>query len=279
MDGDGYADLVVQGGRRVYTAAPRTGGWGGTYRVAEGPSVDLDAPNLKLADLTGNGLPDALRSGVSGWMFFENLGHGRWGPRSASSRAAGTARRSARPSCRYRWRRPGRSGVRRRQRRHRLAVVEPRTVRRAVPHAGRTAFRRRFQAAKRALHRSDRLGTADLLYVRDGVVQVAFNQAGVKLSALIEVARSALTSQGFVEVADVLGTAPMGCCIRIKAGRGDFASCSPRDRSICCHRSTTGSEARPRLPTAHQRRIGRGISPLVGRGAPACPTPRRSSIA
>ena len=48
MDGDGYADLVVQGGRRVYTAAPRTGGWGGTYRVAEGPSVDLDAPNLKL---------------------------------------------------------------------------------------------------------------------------------------------------------------------------------------------------------------------------------------
>jgi hypothetical protein len=80
MDGDGFADLVVQGGRRVYSAATRNGGWAASYQSAVAPSVDLDARNVRVADLTGNGLPDVLRSGVSGWTFIENLGNGRWAP-------------------------------------------------------------------------------------------------------------------------------------------------------------------------------------------------------
>ena len=80
MDGDGYADLAVHSGRRVYAAVPGAGGWGATYARTERPSVDLDGRDVRLADLTGNGLPDAIRSGTSGWMFFENVGDGRWAP-------------------------------------------------------------------------------------------------------------------------------------------------------------------------------------------------------
>lgn len=222
MDGDGYADLVVDGGRRVYTARP-TGGWGATYRSAQGPSIDLDAADVRVADLTGNGLPDALRSGVSGWIFFENLGDGRWAP---GVRVLHT------PPIRLDDPRvhlvdidgDGLAD---------LAYVD-RTGVTVWPSLGRG----RFGAPRRMLGdlrfgealdpRDVRFvdltgsGQADLLYTRDGVAHVAFNHAGVALTALVEAGRSALSSHGFVEAVDLLGAGVDGLLYTDRGGEWRF---------------------------------------------------------
>ena len=211
MDGDGYVDLVVQGGRRVYAAVAGAGGWGKTYALTQPPSVNLDSRDVRLADFTGNGLPDAIRSGVSGWWFFENAGDGRWAPPALIRHA---------PSLRL-------DDVR-----VHLADMDGDGLADLVyvDASGVTVWpslgRGRFGAGYR-LSGAPRFGTdfdpkkvrfvdltgsgqADLLYVRDGVAHVAFNRSGVALSPLTEVGRAPLTSRGFVEVTDLLGTGTPG---------------------------------------------------------------------
>jgi RHS repeat-associated protein len=223
MDGDGYADLVVDGGRRVYAARPTAGGWGGTYRVAQAPSVDLDAPDVRLADLTGNGLPDALRSGVSGWTFFENLGEGRWAPPVGILQAPPIRLDDPRVHLVD----VDGDGL------ADLAYVDGAGVT-VWPSLGRGRFGAPYRMAGR-LRFGQELdphdvrfvdltgsGQADLLYVRDGVAQVAFNHAGVGFAALAEMGRSPLSSHGFVEVADMLGTGVDGLLYTDQGGAWRF---------------------------------------------------------
>lgn len=80
MNGDGWGDLVVNGGRHVYRGGNTGGGWGLPYTSAHLPSVDLEAPGVRVADLNADGIPDALRAGVGSWAYFENLGEGVWAP-------------------------------------------------------------------------------------------------------------------------------------------------------------------------------------------------------
>ncbi|MCB9765461.1 MAG: hypothetical protein H6739_37145 [Alphaproteobacteria bacterium] len=42
--------------------------------------MDLDAPGVRTVDLNADGVPDALRAGVGGWVMFLNLGEGAWAP-------------------------------------------------------------------------------------------------------------------------------------------------------------------------------------------------------
>ena len=77
MTGDGFGDLVVNGGQHVYRGVAG-GGWSHPMSSDEAPSFDLDDPRVRLADFTGSGTPDALRSANGSWQFFENIGDGRW---------------------------------------------------------------------------------------------------------------------------------------------------------------------------------------------------------
>jgi hypothetical protein len=79
MNGDGWGDLVVDGGDWVYQGIAG-GGWGMPYPSTQAPAVDLEAPDVRVADLNADGLPDALRVGVGSWVYFQNLGEGRWAP-------------------------------------------------------------------------------------------------------------------------------------------------------------------------------------------------------
>ena len=79
MSGDGWGDLVVNGGACVYRGV-EGGGWGAPYVSTQAPSVDLDASDVRVADLNGDGCTHAIRAGVGSWTFFENLGEGRWAP-------------------------------------------------------------------------------------------------------------------------------------------------------------------------------------------------------
>ncbi|MGK7905771.1 MAG: SpvB/TcaC N-terminal domain-containing protein [Synechococcus sp.] len=89
-DGDGRVDLLVtQPGRAGYFPLQFGGLWNAksfqSYRTA--PSFDLQAPNVQLVDLTGNGVTDAIRSGSRLECFFNDSKEGwketRWVERQA----------------------------------------------------------------------------------------------------------------------------------------------------------------------------------------------------
>ncbi|WP_298795489.1 SpvB/TcaC N-terminal domain-containing protein [uncultured Pseudonocardia sp.] len=88
VDGDGVIDLIHTGRDHflLYRHEPRTG-WADPVAVQRltdlerFPDVSLDNPDVRLADMTGDGLQDfvLVRSGdVSYWPY---LGNGRWGDR------------------------------------------------------------------------------------------------------------------------------------------------------------------------------------------------------
>ena len=210
LSGDGWADLVVNGGHRVYARGAR-GGWGVPYRSAEAPSFDLDAPDVRLADLTGDGIPDAIRSGASGWHFFQNLGEGRW------SRAIPLLRP---PPLRLEDPRvhlvdltgDGLAD---------LVYIDQHGVE-VWPSLGfgqfgspyRMVGAPQFGAAfdPAAVQWMDLTGSgqADLAYVQAGVVTLFFNQAGRAFAGPVEVARHRQSSHGHVEPVDLLGTGAEG---------------------------------------------------------------------
>ncbi|MCX4903450.1 toxin TcdB middle/N-terminal domain-containing protein [Streptomyces sp. NBC_00878] len=85
LDGDGRID-AVRGGTRGYAAFRNAGaaGWHEPTAVprgdgVDGPDVDLADPLVRLADMTGDGLPDLVRLRSGRIEYWPNLGHGRFG--------------------------------------------------------------------------------------------------------------------------------------------------------------------------------------------------------
>ena len=66
-DGDGRIDLLVTNEQTAgYYSLQAEGGWDGNsfQRYAKAPSINLEDPEVKLVDLDGDGVTDALRSGT-----------------------------------------------------------------------------------------------------------------------------------------------------------------------------------------------------------------------
>ena len=210
MDGDGWGDLVVDGGARVYRGLPG-GGWGTPYASAQAPAVSLEAPDVRVVDLNADGLPDALRPGVGSWVFFQNLGEGRW--------AAGAAVPNSPP-------------VRLDDPRVHLADVDgdglpdlvyvERSRIRVWPGQGWGRFGTPYELSHppdfgpafdpEAVLWTDLTGSgqADLLYVRNGVAVLCLNQAGTGLSDPVALTTVPQSSHGHAEPVDLLGTGTEG---------------------------------------------------------------------
>jgi hypothetical protein len=153
MDGDGWGDLAVNGGARVYGGVPG-GGWGTPYVSTLAPAADLEDPNLRIADLSGDGIPDALRSGAGGLTFYRNFGNGKWGPALADS--VSTRRRPGPPG-RYQRRRIAGPGLHGAEPRTHLAWQRARGVRRTVSTGQPTRLRHYVRSGRCALGGPDGL--------------------------------------------------------------------------------------------------------------------------
>jgi RHS repeat-associated protein len=75
MGGDGRADLLVLSGsvKGFFEMTP-DGGWESFKRFNTFPSFDLSNPNIRMADLTGDGLTDVLMTADRRFLWFECLG-------------------------------------------------------------------------------------------------------------------------------------------------------------------------------------------------------------
>jgi RHS repeat-associated protein len=74
-DGNGRADLmVIDGPRNGYYPLTFDGQWSqrGFVRYTSAPTVDLDAPDVRLIDLDGDGVTDALRTGAQFELYYNN---------------------------------------------------------------------------------------------------------------------------------------------------------------------------------------------------------------
>lgn len=78
-NGNGRADLVViEGLRNGYYPLTFEGEWNrrGFVRYRSVPTVNLDAPDVRLFDLNGDGVTDALRTGPQFELYYNNPGDG-----------------------------------------------------------------------------------------------------------------------------------------------------------------------------------------------------------
>jgi RHS repeat-associated protein len=87
LDGDGRVDALTSQGR-AFAAFVNLGeqGWSSPRLVPKGdgdsgPDVDFADPLVRVADMTGDGLPDIVRIQSGLVEYWPNLGHGRFGPR------------------------------------------------------------------------------------------------------------------------------------------------------------------------------------------------------
>ena len=210
MTGDGWGDLVVAGGMQIFHARPG-GGWSTPMIKGTAPNVDLDGPDVRVLDLNGDGIPDALRMGAKGVTYFENLGDGEWAPgipiahsppyRLDDPRAQlADINGDGLPDLVY-------------MNRGRIEVW---------PGLGRGRFGESYLLENAPSYGSDfdpskvrwadltGSGQADLLYVENGQVTVYLNQAGVLLAAGVQVSQLQLGSVGHVEPVDLRGNGASG---------------------------------------------------------------------
>lgn len=87
MGGDGLADLLVDAPPMsgFYESTPE-GGWTRFTRFETTPSFDLNDPNTRLVDLTGDGLSDVLVTRDHHFLWFQSLGERGYAPPRAIPR-------------------------------------------------------------------------------------------------------------------------------------------------------------------------------------------------
>jgi RHS repeat-associated protein len=80
MAGNGQADLLVhKGSSWGFYESTNQGGWENFHTYKAFPSFNLNDPNLRLVDLTGNGKADALRTDDRSFTWFPCLGEDGFG--------------------------------------------------------------------------------------------------------------------------------------------------------------------------------------------------------
>ena len=85
IDGDGRVDALTAAGRAyAWWRNGGSAGWDDPRLVPEGdgvsgPDPDLGDPLVRMADMTGDGLPDLVRIRSGAVMYWPNLGEGRFG--------------------------------------------------------------------------------------------------------------------------------------------------------------------------------------------------------
>lgn len=220
LDGDGYADWLVSGGARTYRAVAGGGFSSASARHAK-PGFDFEDPQVRVADLDGDGLPDVLMARTGGLYWVENQGEGRWAPPVRVSPTAPVRLDDPRvalvdidgdglPELVY----ADGSGV----------VVYTGLGRGQfgppVRLKGAPALGIAFDPT--AVQWVDLCGSgqASFVYVQDGRVRVAFNQAGQGLGPLLDVAEQRQSSHGRVEAVDLLGTGASGLLFTDRAVAG-----------------------------------------------------------
>jgi RHS repeat-associated protein len=222
MDGDGRTDLLLaDGSGAAYFPLSRDGGFDLAVAYAAAPSVDLADPELRLVDLDGDGVVDALRAGGRmetylhdrrrGWTLAGTAADGPpvsfADPRVKLADMTGdgltdivlvmTRRVTYWPNLGY-----GRWGA-------------PVAMAAAPPFADPESF----DPQRVLLGDVDGDGCADLVYVAAGHVTVWVNQAGARFSEPVVVRGTpAVDDMASVRLADMLGTGTAGILWTFDAG-------------------------------------------------------------
>jgi RHS repeat-associated protein len=228
-DGDGRADLLVsRPGLHGVFPLRFGGGWDRRSFRAHllAPSFGLDDPEVKLVDLDGDGVTDAIRSGSRMECFLNSATRGWYDVRSVERRAA-----AAFPDVRFsddRVRLADMTGDGLKD----VVLLHDRNVE-YWPSLGRGDWGDRISMASapalpagydpRRVHLADLDGdgAADLVYVDAGRVLVWFNQGGNRWSAdpVVVTGTPSLTDPGAVRVADLLGNGTDQLVWSVDAGR------------------------------------------------------------
>lgn len=219
MDQDGFADLVIEGGREVYRRAAGGGGFGERMAFRARPSFDLDDPRVRVADLTGDGRPDVLRAGPGGWDFFENVGDGAWADPVRLLRPPPFGLDDTRTQLAD-FTGDGMAD---------LVWFDGRTLLLARGR-GRGAFdppvqlegglRLGSEHEPSAVRWVDLTGSgqADLVYLQEDNIRVSLNLAGQRLGPPQVWSQAPVSSRGRVEIGDVLGAGAQGFLYTEEAG-------------------------------------------------------------
>jgi RHS repeat-associated protein len=218
-DGDGRTDLLVtQGALAGYYPLRFGATWDRAsfrkYRVA--PSFDLKDPEIRLIDLTGDGVTDVIRSGARLECYFNDPREGwhetRWVERSALPDFPGISFSDPR----VKWADLSGDGL------QDLVLVSDRNVE-YCPNLGYGSWGRRlhmengpqlpvgYDPRRILLGDVDGDGLADLLYVDDGRVTLWINRSGNGWSDPIEVPGTPpVTDVDSIRLVDLLGSGISG---------------------------------------------------------------------
>ncbi|SRR6266496_508291 len=210
-DGDGRADLLVTiPGVAGYFPLRFGPAWGDFVRYREAPSFDLKDPAVRLLDLDGDGVTDAVRGGDRLECFFSNSRTGWAEARPASCEGADGLPALNLADPRVRWADMSGDGL------TDLVVIHDRCVE-YWPNLGHGRFGGRVRMAegpdlpreylpeRLLLGDVDGDGLADLVYVDADQVMVWFNRSGNSWSPPV-VVRGAVSDLWDVRITDLLGT-------------------------------------------------------------------------
>jgi RHS repeat-associated protein len=222
MDGDGRTDLLLaDGSGAAYFPLSRDGGFDSAVAYAAAPSIDLADPELRLVDLDGDGVVDALRAGGRMETYFHDR---RRGWTLAGTAAGGPPVSFADP--RVKLADMTGDGL------TDIVLVTSRRVTYwpnlgygrwgapvAMAAAPPLADPEGFDAQRVLLGDIDGDGCADLVYIASGHVTVWVNQAGTRFSEP-DVVRGtpAVDDMASVRLADMLGTGTAGILWTFDAG-------------------------------------------------------------